>query len=231
MGRWELDLAESLARSARYVDGGWQVDQVLAEILAGRGRYAEAAAELPGPPPTGTPARLRVRWATTAASVLYWDRGDVDAADRILGAVGTQVADAHRAWVLLLDGRCRAALATGRDILGDQDADPEAVMLAAAATAIAAGVRGQVDLAMAACQRGRGVAQCDRQLPAQARLGYANCLALLMAGRLGAASALAGAEYHDAVRAGMMAVAGGWSALSGLIAAAYSDIKSRVENG
>jgi DNA-binding CsgD family transcriptional regulator len=220
LASFELDMADSLATSAHHLHGGWPADQVLAQVLVRRGRYEQAAAVLPEAPPGGAPVELRTRWAVTAAAIHYWGAGDVAAAERVLAEAGGVVAAAHRAGFVLLDGRPGAALAGGEKVLRDPRAPAEASIPAVATVVVAASVIGRFDRAAAAVE---GVGPL-----AVAQVGYVHCFALLMAGRAREASRLAEDGYGDAVAAGNIAVAGGWSALRGLVAKARGDLAAAV---
>jgi len=220
LATFELDLADSLATSAHHLHGGWHADQVLAQVLVRRGRYEHAAAVLPEAPPRGAPVEVRTRWAVTAAAIHYWGAGDVEAAERVLAEAGGVVAEAHRAGFVLLDGRPGAALAWGERVLGDPSAPAEATIPAVATVVVGASLTGQYDRAAAAVD--------EAGLPDVAQIGYVHCFALLMAGQVRDASRLAEDGYARAVAAGNIAVAGGWSALRGLVAKARGDLTEAV---
>jgi DNA-binding CsgD family transcriptional regulator len=218
----DLDLAHARATSARHAPGGGPADEAAAEVLVRRGLYQDAGAVLPRQPPSNAPLTRRTRWAVTAAAIQYWGAGDVEAAYRVLDDVGGPVADAHRAGFMLLDGRPRAALAAGEKVLGDRHVPDEAIPPAVTTVVIAASLAGRFDRAMAAV---------DRAEPARvefAELGYVHCFALLMAGRVEPARRLAGDGHRDAVAAGNIAAAAGWSTLRGQVAKARGDLATAI---
>lgn len=217
----DLDLANPPATSTRHLDDGGSAELVVAEALVRRGLYEDASAVLPSQPPSSAPLAYRTRWAVTAAAIQYWG-GGAEAADRVLRDVGGSVAEAHRSGFVLLDGRPRAALAAGEKVLYDPRVPDEAIPPAVATVVIAASLVGRFDRAMAAI---------DRAGPVRlefARIGYVHCFALLTAGRVEQARLLAEDGYRDAVAAGDIAVAGGWSALRGQVAKACGDLAAAM---
>jgi DNA-binding CsgD family transcriptional regulator len=218
-----LDLAKAVTTSAHHLHGGGTVaDQLAAEVLVRRGLYKSAGEVLPHRPPSNAPIARRTRWAVTAAAIEYWGAGNVEAAHRVLGDVGSPVAEAHRAAFLLLDGGIRAALAAGEKVLRDRRAPDEAIRPAVATVVVAASVAGRFDQALAAVDRpGSGRPRC-------AEIGYAHCFALLMAGRVRHAYRVAGDGYRAAAATGNIAVAAGWLALRGQVAKARGDLAAAV---
>lgn len=207
---------------ARQLDGGGTADLVVAEVLVQRGLYEDARAVLPRRPSSSVPVEHRMRWAVTAAAIRYWGAGDVAAADRVLADVGGPVADAHRAGLVLLDGRPHAALAASENVLRARQLPSDAIPPAVYTAVTAASLVGRFDLAMAAIDRA-GPARHD-----VAQLGYVHCFALLMAGRVAQAHRMAEDGYRDAVTAGNIAVAGGWSTLRGQVAKARGDLAAAI---
>ncbi|WP_410638536.1 helix-turn-helix transcriptional regulator [Amycolatopsis sp. lyj-346] len=218
-----LDLAKAVATSAQRLHGGGNAaDQLAAEVLVRRGLYEYADEVLPHQPSSNAPLARRTRWAVTAAAIKYWGAGDVEAAYRVLGDVGSPVAEAHRAGLLLLDGSTRAALAAGENVLRDRHAPGEAIRPAVATVVVAASLAGRFDQALAAADR-PGASRSR-----SAEIGYAHCFALLMAGRVRHAHRMAGDGYREAMAAGNIAVAGGWLALRGQVAKARGELAAAI---
>lgn len=219
----DLDMAKAVARSAHRLHGGGDsADQFAAEVLVRRGLYKYAGEVLPHQPSSSAPIARRTRWAVTAAAIQYWGAGDVEAAHRVLGDVGSPVAEAHRAGLLLLDGRTRAALTAGEKMLRDRQVPDGAIRPAVTTVVVAASLAGRFDRALAAVDR------TGPERPWFAEIGYAHCFALLMAGRVGHAYRIAEDGYRDAVAAGNIAVAGGWLALRGQVAKARGDLATAI---
>ncbi|MFC3452169.1 helix-turn-helix transcriptional regulator [Amycolatopsis speibonae] len=219
----DLDMAKAVVTSARHLHGGRNpADQFAAEVLVRRGLYKYAGEVLPHPPASTAPLARRTRWAVTAAAIQYWGAGDAEAAHRVLGDVGSPVAEAHRAGLLLLEGRTRAALTAGEKVLRDRQLPDEAIKPAVTTVVVAAGLAGRFDRALAAVGRpGPG-------RPWFAEIGYAHCFALLMAGRVRHARRIAQDGYQDAVTAGNIEVAAGWLALRGQVAKARGDLITAI---
>ncbi|KDN16109.1 helix-turn-helix transcriptional regulator [Amycolatopsis rifamycinica] len=218
-----LDLAEAVATSAQSRHGEAGVaDLLAAEVLVRRGLYKYAGEVLPDRPPGTAPVARRTRWAVTAAAIQYWGAGDVEAAQRVLRDVGSPVAEAHRAGLLLLDGRTRAALAAGEEVLRDRPVPDGALRPAVPTVVVAAGLAGRFDQALAAVDRA-GAGRTGF-----AEIGYAHCFALLMAGRVRPAFRMAEDGHRRAVSTGNIAEAGGWLALRGQAAKARGDLAAAI---
>jgi DNA-binding CsgD family transcriptional regulator len=219
-GRFDVELAERLARAARGPAGGWEADWLLARILLFTGRAEQAAEVLPGPPPTR--GELLARWAVTRADLSYWGLGKPDEALRALDAVapdepGGELTESSRAWILLFDGRCRDALATVSALLGRLAQAPPA-QWACAGGAMAAGLLGRIGQAQAMWERGRAAAAAAEGSPSgQVHIGYGSCLALRLAGHLREAAAVAEEGYRAAVAGDAGPMVGYWAALRGIV--------------
>ncbi|MFC4584926.1 helix-turn-helix transcriptional regulator [Sphaerisporangium corydalis] len=82
IARFDLGLAERLARAARDCGAGADADWLLARILTFRGRGREAVAMLPAVPgPTSEPPAMQ---AVTRALILYWGLGRTREAEQAL---------------------------------------------------------------------------------------------------------------------------------------------------
>jgi DNA-binding CsgD family transcriptional regulator len=220
VARFDLGLAERLARAARGAGWGWDADCLLAKILGFQARYAEAVEVLPEAPPAAS-GQLAT-WAVTRASILYWGLNQTEEAERTLLAAagpGRDKAAAAHSWILLFDGRCQAALDAAEAVLDGGTSDA-AVVWAAMSGAAAAGVLGRLDRALAIAERGRAVADARAaRLPwAQAQVGYGTCYALLAAGRLHRAREVADEGHRAAVASDAAPMAGLWAGLRGIVA-------------
>lgn len=219
--RFDLALAEQLARRACEVGAGAEAERTLAEVLELRGRQDTG----PGDGPR----------SSTRATILYWGLGADTSVPRAGDAAPTGIergtgsehpdrsADAAtvatRSLLLLFEGRCRDALATGDAVLDIDGADGEAVVRAAAAVTASAGLLGRFDHAMAARGRAQRVlAQpAGAELPwAREQVGYSTCLALVAGGRLDEAWRTADHGYQSAVADRSPIAAGCWLAFRGV---------------
>jgi DNA-binding CsgD family transcriptional regulator len=225
VARFDLDLAERLARAARGNGNDWETDRLLAQILHHQARHAEAIEALPQAPPTSGPQHSM--WAVTRASILYWGLNQVAEAERTLLAAaqrepGQCEAIATHSWILLFDGRCQAALDGAERVLGRPDAGDNAVIWAAFGGTIAAGWLGQLDRALAIAARGRAVAdgRVDPPVWFRAQVGYGVCQALRAVGELDRARDVADQGYQAAVSHDAPAMAGLWAGLRGVVAKA-----------
>ncbi|MET9504295.1 helix-turn-helix transcriptional regulator [Streptomyces sp. NPDC006622] len=165
----------------------------------------------PHQPPVDTPTARCTHWAVTAASIPYWAAGNADAAQRGPGNVGSPLAEAH--WAdLLLDGCTRATPAGREKVLRDRQAPDGAIRPAVTTVVVAASPAGWFDQASAAV---------DRREPGRpwfAEIGYAHRFVLLMAGHVRHACRIAENGYGDEAAAGNFTVADGWLALRGQVA-------------
>ncbi|MEV4317912.1 LuxR C-terminal-related transcriptional regulator [Actinocrispum sp. NPDC049592] len=222
--RFDHDLAERLVRSAQSSGGGWAAEQLLAEVLADRGRYEELSTTLPETP---TDEGDRVRWAITRADALYWGQGKVAEAEQVLTEIDTATAEGSRCWILLFDSRCAEALALAEKLLRMPDAPAQALVWAISAGIPAAGFLGYHDRAEAMYAEGvRIAAENAIDVPwGPAQVGYGRCLSLLVSGRLTEAWDLADQSYQAAAAAEAIAPLGGWAGFRGAVAKARGQLK------
>jgi DNA-binding CsgD family transcriptional regulator len=225
IARFDLGLAERLARAARGAGQGWEADFLLAQILEHRARKQEALAVLPDAPPAG--GKQLAAWAITKARILYWGLGRVEQAQQVLLGVpatapGQDLCAATRSWILLHDGRCQAALEAATSVIERADASGRAVIWAAMGGAGAAGMLGRLAQARRIAERGQAVAdsQPDRYLWGPAQVGYGLCYALRATGRLAEARRLADDGYRDAIARDAAGMAGVWAGFRGVVAKA-----------
>jgi DNA-binding CsgD family transcriptional regulator len=218
--RFDLDLAERLARAARSPAVSWEADWLLARILSFRGRAEEAAQVLPGPPDSRG-ERLAM-WTVTRASLLYWGVGKPDEALRALDVVaptepGGELTEASRAWILLFDGRCRHALVVASALLDRPVFNQQAAVWAGIGGAAAAGLLGRLGYARELRERGGAAAATNGSTWGHDQIGYGICLALRLAGQLSEAAAVAEDGYRAAVAGGARPMAGFWAVLRGIV--------------
>jgi DNA-binding CsgD family transcriptional regulator len=226
VGHADLELAERMARAARTAEPGDEADRLLAEILAYRGRTEEATQVLPTTQPEDP--EDRVAWAVTRAEALYWNSGDIGSAQAALDlAAGHQVAEASRSWLLVFDARCADAARVARGVLADDDAEPKAVIWAAAAGSAATGFLGGLDEAQAVHRRGAAVAAAHAgDVPwGVVEVETAACLAHLACGQPAAAQSITADGYRTAMNGGAAMMVSGWALYGGLAALARGHVE------
>lgn len=155
-------LTERCARAALR-DAGPDAGVLLADALYWQGKHAEAA-DLLASLPTGDdrPPSAHAWQAIVTASVMFWGRGDAASAERVLvaaadrlgpGADRDEVA-AHRARVILFDGRAGEALAVAERVLAEPGVTDRTRVRALIAASAALAVTGQTERAVAAVEHG-----------------------------------------------------------------------------
>ncbi|MCG5468036.1 LuxR C-terminal-related transcriptional regulator [Micromonospora sp. LAH09] len=238
--RFDIDLAERLARTAYDAEQGWEAQWLLARVLQYQARSQEAFDMLPPAPPPGS-KRLAI-WAITRAGLLYWGLDRIDEAHETLamvpaGSPGHDLTEATRSWVLFYDGRCEAALDVGQAVLTRPDIGVRAASWATMGAASAAGMLGRLGLAAELAERGRAVLAAEpERLPwNEAQVGLGLCYARYAAGELTGAAELADQGYRDAVASdarGMVAVWAGFRGIigktQGRLAAAEADLREAI---
>jgi hypothetical protein len=229
--RFDLELAERLARAAVDAGGGPTAVRLLAETLEWQGRHAEAAAVMDDEPPAQGSGAERARWASIRAGNLYWGLERTAEAEEVLQQAalaeeGGEDAVAMLAWILLFDGRPREAVAVAGRVLDRPEAPAQALVWAATAAVPALGSLGRLGQALAVADRGLAVARAHPQeLPwGETQLNLVRCLLLLGAGRLADAKALAEVGYQAAVADRSPEQTGGWAGFRGLVAKAQGQV-------
>ena len=222
--RFDLELAERLARAAVEAGGGQTAVRVLAEALEWQGRHAQAVAVMDDEPPA-LGSTERARWASVRAGNLYWGLERTAEAEQVLQQAalaeeGGAEAVAMLAWILLFDARLREAVAVAGRVLDQPEAPAQALVWAATAAVPALGSLGRLGEALAVADQGLAVARAQPQeLPwGETQLGMARCQLLLGAGRLAEARAIADAGYQAAVADRSAERTGGWAGFRGLVA-------------
>jgi DNA-binding CsgD family transcriptional regulator len=225
--RFDLELAERLARAAVDAGGGPTAVRLLAETLEWQGRHAEAVAVMDDESPTQGSGAERARWASIRAGNLYWGLEQTTEAEQVLQQAalvedGGEDAIAMLAWILLFDGRLREAVAVASRILDRPEAPAQALVWASTAAVPALGSLGRLRQALAVADQGLAVARAHpEELPwGETQLSLVRCQALLGAGRLTEARAIAEAGYQAAVADRSSERTGGWAGFRGLVAKA-----------
>jgi len=230
--RFDLELAERLARAAVDAGGGLTAVRVLAETLEWQGRHAEAVAVMDDdePPDQGSGAE-RARWASVRAGNLYWGLERTAEAEQVLQQAALAEEDGEEAvamlaWIQLFDGRLREAAAVAGRVLDQPEAPAQALVWAATAAVPALGSLGRLGEALAVADRGLAVARAHPQeMPwGETQLDLVRCQVLLGAGRLAEARAIAEAGYQAAVADRSPELAGGWAGFRGLVAKAEGKV-------
>jgi DNA-binding CsgD family transcriptional regulator len=229
--RFDVELAERLARAAVDAGGGWTAVRLLAETLEWQGRHAEAVAVMDDEPPAQGSGAERARWASIRAGNLYWGLERTAEAEQVLQQAalaeeGGEDAAAMLAWILLFDGRLREAVAVAGRILDRPGAPAQALVWASTAAVPALGSLGRLGQALAVADRGLAVARAHpEELPwGETQLNLARCQLLLGAGRLIEAWAIAEAGYQGAVADRSPERTGGWAGFRGLVAKAQGQV-------
>ena len=225
--RFDLKLAERLARAAVDAGGGPAAVRLLAETLEWQGRHAEAVAVMDDESPAQGSGAERARWASIRAGNLYWGLEQTTEAEQVLQQAalaeeGGEDAVAMLAWILLFDGRLREAVAVAGRILDRPGAPAQALVWASTAAVPALGSLGRLGQALAVADRGLAVSRAHaRELPwGETQLGLVRCQVLLGAGLLTEARAIAEAGYQAAVADRSPERTGGWAGFLGLVAKA-----------
>jgi DNA-binding CsgD family transcriptional regulator len=225
--RFDLELAERLARAAVDAGGGPTAVRLLAETLEWQGRHAEAVAVMDDESPAQGSGAERARWASIRAGNLYWGRERTAEAEQVLQQAalaeeGGEDAIAMLAWILLFDGRLREAVAVAGRVLDRPGAPAQALVWASTAAVPALGSLGRLDQALAVADQGLAVARAHpKELPwGETQLSLVRCQVLLGAGRLAEARAIAEAGYRAAVVDRSPERTGGWAGFRGLVAKA-----------
>jgi DNA-binding CsgD family transcriptional regulator len=209
---------------------------LLARILQLRGRSAEAVDVLPGPPAGGgVPFAM---WAVTRACLVYWGLGEAAEAERVLTSPrpepepGRDLTESIRSWILLYDGRCRAALDVAEAVLARPDGSTQSVVWATMAASSAAGLLGE--LCRAERLTGDGdpvaVAHADDLPWGVVQIRYGLCLALIATGQVRRARTLADEGYRSALAAGARPMTGLWAGFQGLAAKASGRLTDAQAN-
>jgi DNA-binding CsgD family transcriptional regulator/tetratricopeptide (TPR) repeat protein len=238
---FDLDLAERLVRAARGAGHGWEADWLLARVLQLRGRSAEAVDVLPGPPADGgVPFAM---WAVTRASLVYWGLGEAAEAERILTSArpgsepgtektGSDLTESIRSWIILYDGRCRAALDVAEAVLARPDGSAQSVVWATMAASSAAGLLGELARAERITDDGDpvAVAHADDLPWGVVQVRYGLCLALIATGQVRRARTLADEGYRSALAVGARPMTGLWAGFQGLAAKASGRLMDAQTN-
>ncbi|MGI5286212.1 LuxR C-terminal-related transcriptional regulator [Nonomuraea polychroma] len=224
--RLELDVAERLAVASRDAGGGADANLTLAEVMALQGRFVDAAGILPAPEECDNEERADRR-AILREKIEYWQH---EAAPALGHPAGERAAEAVRAWTMLLEGHVAQSLSVGTALLARPRPrlPEEATARAATAVVLAAGLMGDLRLVERASATGLEVASAHRTVSpwAQAQVGAARCLALLLGGALTTAAKAVDLAYREAVETQMAApVVGMWAIVCGFVAKAQGRVQ------
>jgi DNA-binding CsgD family transcriptional regulator len=219
--RYDLGLAELLAKRSARAGAGWPAEQLLAEVCRRQRRPDQVERLLATASDVRNPTAQRVRSAIIAAETLYWVQADLDRAATALSTVDSDPAGlAMRAMLALFDGRSTDALQTACAVLAGPTVAPQVRMwlhTTAAFAALCAGrYRQGSDLAEAGIALAAEGAAPSPWVPHQ--LEWARCMALCGLGRLEEAAAAAERGYADGVRRHSHELAGSWAAFGGFVA-------------
>ncbi len=219
---FDHQLTERCARAAVRCGAGPDAGVLLADSLYWQGRHLEAA-DLLATLPTGDDRKPESQaWqAIVTASVMFWGLGDAARAEQVLlaaaealgpGAECDELA-AHRAGVMLFDGRPVEALAVAERVLADSGATDLTRVRALAAAVPALAVTGQTERAITAAERGVQVADDEPWSLSHLRAGQVS--AYWLAGRLAEMEELAHRQYLIATQRHADDDRGRWGLLLG----------------
>jgi hypothetical protein len=197
----ELGLAEQLARAALDRSGGLAARLALAYALAWQGRGRDADAVLAAVDPEGlSPAEL-IAWALPRAANQFWMLSEPERATAFLQTIRGRISaptaqatlDALAGTFAMNAGTPLRTLRIAREVLASPHADEVAVGWAASAAALSSARTGQFDDVEALARRATAANH-----PGLLRFtsGFGRITALVMAGRLTDARALAN-RYTD----------------------------------
>jgi DNA-binding CsgD family transcriptional regulator len=203
---FDHQLTERCARAAVRCGAGPDAGVLLADSLYWQGRHLEAA-DLLATLPTGDDRKpeSQVWQAIVTASVMFWGLGDAARAEQVLRAAAEALGPgaecdelaAHRASVMLFDGRPVEALAVAERVLADSGATDLTRVRALSAAVPALAVTGQTERAITAAERGvqvvREVADDEPWSLSHLRAGQVS--AYWLAGRLVEMEELAHRQY------------------------------------
>ncbi|MGH3558134.1 MAG: AAA family ATPase, partial [Mycobacterium sp.] len=197
----ELVLAEQLAHAALEQSGGLAARLALAYALAWQGRGREAGALLAAVDPDQLSQNELMAWALPRAANQFWMLSEPERATAFLQTTRSRIStptalatvDALAATFAMNSGTPLRALRIAGEVLASPHADEVAVGWAASAAALSSARTGRFDDVEALA--GRAMA-ADRPGLLRFTSGFGRITALLMAGRLDEARALA-QRYTD----------------------------------
>jgi tetratricopeptide (TPR) repeat protein len=219
-------LAERFARLAVTEGGDTDAYPVLADALYWQGQYAEALAVLDRTPADPKRTADSLAWqAIVKASTLYWGLGETVGAEQALTEAqhrmgpGPQHDDlgAHRATIVLFNGRPKDALAIAEPVLAAATAPVHARARALVATIVALAVTGRTADAVAAAETGIALAGdvADREPWSLSHFRAGLVTAYWLAGRLDDMHRLAEQAYMEATSRRVGDDRGMWALLLG----------------
>ncbi|MDI3314138.1 MAG: AAA family ATPase [Mycobacterium sp.] len=231
LGLGELTLAERLARTGLERSGGLAARLPLAHALAWQGRGREAGALLAAVNPDQLSETELLAWALPRAANQFWMLSEPERATAFLQATRSRVTaptarltlDALAATFAMNAGAPLRALQLAREVLAAPQADETAIGWAASTAALCSARIGRLDDVESLAARALTVAH-----PGLLRFtsGFGRVTALVMAGRLQEARALA-QRYTDFAELQQPGRAIG-EVLVGYVAIAQGDLEAAV---
>jgi DNA-binding CsgD family transcriptional regulator len=211
--RYDFPLAERLARAAVDAGAGFEAALLLAQVCWLQGRAPDALQQLGALPRAATTDPQRTLLAIARISVLDWGLRRTDAALKVAEEAEVDIDDlscrdqitAERARILGRSGHHGAAVALAVPLLSRVSGGALVSACFAAGTSMA--VTGQVAGAIEASERGLAahLQLTGPPLPFGPYLHLTiRCVALVNAGRLAEARALAQGKYNKAVKEGSL---------------------------
>ena len=209
--RWDLPLAERLARVASETGGGFEAGLLVGQVQWLDGRSADAEATFAGLGDTAAGATERTMLATLRMDNLVLGLNRSDEAVRVGEEAEAQVGDpslrgeiaARRAYALIMSGQTDAATELIEPLVLAAEGRTLAAVALSAAHSFA--LAGRADAAIEATERGlaahRELAGVPLTIGAHGHVAM-RCLALTLAGRLLEAEELARAEHERAMGVG-----------------------------
>lgn len=229
-----LGQAEDLARFVFYRNGSLLAALVLADALCWLGRGDEAEAALTAVSLDGADDRLIVQWGSLRASNLFWNRGEIDSARKILAGVedldrsgaSATLPRAVKLAFAFFSGDLLTAMQAGPGLCAS-DVSPVATAMAALPTAHALTMVGKVGDAGRIVEAGLQALQAAERSPSGAiafGLGLAEVSALVAAGDFPGAELTA--DRYAAMAAGVPEPDAMVGVLFGLLNMARGEIPS-----
>ncbi len=211
--RFDLPLAERLARAAVEAGAGFDAGLLLGQLYGWQGRPAEAASQLASLADAAPGDAERAELASARMDVAAFGFNRIPDAVRIADEAEPQIADitcrdhvtAYRARALGWSGRFTTAARVAEPLLGR--ASGQTLIAACMAAATSMSLAGRISDAVEATYTGHAahLALVGPPMTFSPTFHlYLRCLAFNCAGRLAEAQALGEAEYAKAVQAGSM---------------------------
>lgn len=218
--RWDLGLAETLARDAMDADDGWPATQLLADVLKMARRPDELAPVVAAASRQARSDRERARSSITTAETLYWGLArPEEAAAALDGAVEDPAVAAMGAMLNLFEGRVEVAYREAGRLLARPALGDDTRLWLQSTAAFAAIATGRAERALVLADEGGRLSQTSSSASSwsAAQFRWARCGALADLGRLDEAELEADAGYRDEVEGRVAERVAGFALLGGLI--------------